>query len=124
MSRVASDLRSVGVPRRSRTCTSLLVRALVSFASVVFAMLASLNLFPPQSARVDPIDESAIRARRRQRFNRIVARLGGQFQLAGSLRRRASTLETVEKFRFEFKPKEIKGSGLDFLRARAGRLPR
>jgi hypothetical protein len=55
-------------------------------------MLASFKLFPPQSARVDSSDESAIKARRRQRFNRIVARLGGQFQLAGSLRQRASTL--------------------------------
>jgi hypothetical protein len=43
----------------------LLVRALVSFASVVFAMLASLKLSPPQSAGVDRIDESAIRALRR-----------------------------------------------------------
>ena len=36
----ASDLRSVGVPRRSRTCASLLGRAPVSFAAVVFVVLA------------------------------------------------------------------------------------
>src|ERR1700722_6046538 len=65
ISRVASDLRSVGVPRRSRTCTSLLVRALVSFAAVVFVIPASLKLFPPQSAGVDRIAEYAITGLRR-----------------------------------------------------------